>query len=112
MLVSNMYSSRKKFALFLLMIMTSLSAILSLLALFLTFIIPGAFMMFDNGSSPAIWILFVSFITIPLVCLVSLVISWRCYRSTQYTVACYVSLIPLINVILLILTEFFRHTSK
>ena len=59
--------------------------------------------------NPVIWILFISFITAPLVCLFSLVFAWKFYTTEQYAVACYVSLIPWVNILLFVLTELFRN---
>jgi hypothetical protein len=91
------------------MVMTFFWLIVSFFTLAMTFIIPAAFMMFDNGSSPTIWTLFIIFVTTPLVCLFSLVFAWRYYTTERYAIACYVSLIPLTNILLFVLAELFRQ---
>ena len=103
---------RKSFTFYVLIAMTFFSLVFSFFTLVMTFIIPGAFMLFDGGSSPTIWILFLSFITTPLVCLISLVLAWRCYKTERYTVACYVSLIPWVNILLFVCTELYRIHHK
>lgn len=101
---------RKSSSFVVLTVMTFLSLIVACFTTVMTFIIPAAFMMFDAPRSqrPAIWILFISFITAPLVCLFSMVFAWRFYTTERYAVACYVSLIPWVNILLFVLTELFR----
>jgi hypothetical protein len=95
---------RKRVSYGVLVMMTVLSLIVGGYTAFMWFInFPIGFMMFDDTKSlynPRVWMLFVSTITAPPVCLFSLGFAWMFYTSERYAVACYVALIPWINILL------------
>lgn len=96
-----MRETSQSFSFGLLIVMTFFSLIASFFSIVMTFIIPMAFAMIENANNLTDWIVFISFITIPPVCLLSLVSAWICYTTKRYEVACYFSLIPWINIFLL-----------
>ncbi len=59
-------------------------------------------MLFDAPGSeenPATIALFYSLSTFPVICVVSVVLSWILYRRQWSTVACWIACLPLLNVI-------------
>ncbi len=61
-----------------------------------------AFMLFDapgSENNPVIVTLFWAMVTFPVVCGLSVILSWYLYRVRQYFLACGVALLPLVNVI-------------
>jgi hypothetical protein len=92
---------RKSSSFVVLTVKTFLSLIVACFTIVFTFIFPGILFIFDAPYSPSVcWILFFSFTTAPLVCLSSLGFAWRLYTTERYVVACYVSLISWVNIIL------------
>jgi hypothetical protein len=61
-----------------------------------------SFFLFDAPGSeknPATILLFFSALTLPLVCLLSIVLSWILYARQKFTVACFVAFVPIVNVV-------------
>lgn len=53
--------------------------------------------------SPTTWIAAIAIATLPLVCIASILFSWLSYRSRHYKRAIYLSLMPLINIVVFFL---------
>jgi hypothetical protein len=61
-----------------------------------------SFFLFDAPGSeknPATILLFFSAATLPIVCLVSIILSWILYRRKKFTLGCYISFLPAINLL-------------
>jgi hypothetical protein len=63
-------------------------------------------MIFDAGENPNLWRVFYTMIALPLVIIVCQIVSWVAYYRQNYSLALKVSMIPIINVILLVIFMF------
>ncbi len=63
-------------------------------------------MIFDSGVTTTRIIFYSFIVSYPLICLLSF-LSWLFYGFGKYTVAIFISLLPLLNVVFLLLTAIF-----
>lgn len=65
---------------------------------------PMAFMGFDKPGSetdPFIWLLVLTMVSYPVVCIAGVVCAWLLFRANRYTWACLVGALPIVNVLIL-----------
>ncbi len=61
-----------------------------------------SFFLFDapgSDKNPATILLFCSAVTFPLLCLVSVVLSWILYARERFTASCWIAFLPVVNVV-------------
>ena len=61
-----------------------------------------SFFLFDAPGSeknPATVVLFCAALTFPIVCLISIILSWILYARKHFAVACYTSFLPAVNIV-------------
>ncbi|WP_188764601.1 hypothetical protein [Emticicia aquatilis] len=63
-------------------------------------------MIFDSGQNPNLWRVFITMLALPVVIIICQIISWIAYFRQKYDFAFRVSIIPLVNLILLIIFMF------
>ena len=83
-----------------LVILVNVLASLALLpALYMAMFSP---MLFDSGATQRTWTLFYTVVAIPVSIVITQVVSWVLFAKGLYTVALWVSLVPLLFVALLV----------
>lgn len=59
-------------------------------------------MLFDSGATKRTWIIFATVVALPILILITQVISWIVYSRGNYGLALKVSLVPFLDIILLV----------
>lgn len=63
-------------------------------------------MLFDSGQNPNLWRVFITMLALPVVIIICQIVSWIAYFRQKYDFAFRASIIPVINLILLIIFIF------
>lgn len=59
-------------------------------------------MLFDSGATKRTWTIFATVVALPILIVITQIISWVVYTKGNYDLALKVSLIPLLDIILLV----------
>jgi hypothetical protein len=94
---------RKKSTKFILIIATIFFALSVIPALFVAVM---SVMIFDSGVTTTRIVFYSFIVSYPLICLLSF-LSWVFYGYKKYAVAIFISLLPLLNIIFLLITAIF-----
>lgn len=95
---------------------TMKTAVIALNVILIIGLIPSAWgalfspMLFDSGATKRTWIIFGAIVALPILIVITQIISWIAYSKGNYGLALKVSLIPVTDI--LILVALFMYSDK